>query len=197
MNSISKNFNSNSASGTCDSSPYSNNLNTKEIQNLRKLRETKKPYSLLITNILEEITFDNEAKKSELMKNCFYMKNLPNLSFSDFIKRIYKYLKPENSTIIISLIYIDVFLNTNKKNLFLTENNIFKIYLASIVLAIKYNEDNYNDNNYFAKVGGVTLGEMNLLEMEFLKIIDYRLFIYEELFFLYEENFMECDRLSE
>ena len=99
------------------------------------------------------------------------MRNLPNLIFSEFVKRIFKYLKPESSTIIISLIYIDIFLNVDKENLFLTENNIYKIYLAAIILAIKYNEDYIDDNQYFSKVGGVSLTEINTLEREFLKTL--------------------------
>jgi len=189
-----KNLKLDSNSATCESSP---NLSHKFKEDLRITPKIKKPLipkHIFLSKILEEITFENKQKKEKLVKNCFYMRNLPNLIFSEFVKRIFKYLKPESSTIIISLIYIDIFLNVDKENLFLTENNIYKIYLAAIILAIKYNEDYFDDNQYFSKVGGVSLTEINTLEREFLKIIDYRLFVNENLFKVYEDNFVDCEK---
>jgi hypothetical protein len=59
-------------------------------------------------------------------------------------------------------------------------------------MAIKYNEDEYYDNKFYAKVGGVTLKEMNILEISFLKLIDFKLYISEEIFETYFENIIEA-----
>lgn len=48
---------------------------------------------------------------------------------------------------------------------------------SSILLAIKFNEDDYYSNSYYAKVAGITLEEINLLEFEFLRLIKYQLYI--------------------
>jgi hypothetical protein len=55
-----------------------------------------------------------------------------------------------------------------------------------VILAIKYNEDDYFANDYYAKVGGITLQEINVLEYECLKALNHRLFIEEEVFKKYE-----------
>ena len=110
------------------------------------------------------------------------MKNLPTIKFQEFFKRIHKYLKPEISTIIIALIYIDKVSHQKKNNIILIENNIFKLFLCALICAIKYNEDIYDDNNYYAKVGGIRIKEMNLLEKEFLNLMDFRMFVSSDVY---------------
>jgi hypothetical protein len=63
---------------------------------------------------------------------------------------------------------------------------MYRIILATVVLAIKYNEDDYYANDYYAKVGGITLQEMNGLEYESVKMMEHRLFIDEEFYKKYE-----------
>ena len=184
----------NSNIATCETSPRSEILckDNLEIVSIEKKFDPS-TVNIFISLILQDVIDENIHKTNQLIKNSFYMKNLPNLNFADFNKRIIKYLKPECSTLIISLIYIDSLANIDREKLFLTENNIFKIYLTSIVLAIKYNEDYYDDNAYFSKVGGVSLTEMNDLEREFLTILDYKLFVNEDLYKIYEDNFNEYE----
>ena len=54
--------------------------------------------------------------------------------------------------------------------------------MTSVLLAIKYHEDEYYSNEYYAKVGGVSLKELNNLEKEFLQLIDFSLFVDKRLF---------------
>lgn len=145
---------------------------------------------IFISDILQDIIKENSQKKNKNFKNSFYMNNPPKMSFLlSFTKRLTKYLKPECSTLIISLMYIDNLLNRLQGHLFLTENNVLKILLTSLVCAIKYNEDMIHDNEFFAKVGGINLKEMNLLEREFLFLMEYKLYIPKDMFKVYEENF--------
>ena len=54
-----------------------------------------------------------------------------------------------------------------------------------MVVSIKYNEDDYFSNKFYAKVGGVTKEELDKLEYEFLSLIDFSLFVDEDLFSKY------------
>jgi len=65
----------------------------------------------------------------------------------------------------------------------MTETNIHRLILTSCILAIKYNEDDYYSNEYYAKVGGITLQEANLLEAEFLGFLKFTIFIDEQIFY--------------
>ena len=58
----------------------------------------------------------------------------------------------------------------------------------SIAIAAKFYDEKYFTNEYYSKVGGITLKEFNLLEIEFLHMIDYRLFVDEKLFLQYREK---------
>jgi hypothetical protein len=53
-------------------------------------------------------------------------------------------------------------------------------------MAIKYNEDDYYSNTFYAKVGGVTMQELNSLEVEFTKLIKYNLFVDIEVYNKYK-----------
>jgi len=54
-------------------------------------------------------------------------------------------------------------------------------------LAIKYNEDDYYANTFYAKVGGISLEEMNQLEYEFLSYCNFDLAIKQIKYFKYHD----------
>lgn len=54
-------------------------------------------------------------------------------------------------------------------------NNFNRLSLAAVLLAIKYNEDYYFDNKHYAKIGGITLKELNYLERAMLGLMNYEL----------------------
>jgi len=71
-------------------------------------------------------------------------------------------------------------------------NNIYKTFLAAIVIAIKFNEDEYDNNVTFAKVGGISVEELNKLEIEFCKILKFGFYVNLKTFNEYKlflENF--------
>jgi hypothetical protein len=54
---------------------------------------------------------------------------------------------------------------------------INRFLLASILLSIKYNDDDYYKNDYYSKVGGVAINELNKLEAELLDLLEYELYV--------------------
>ncbi len=56
-----------------------------------------------------------------------------------------------------------------------------------MILAIKYNEDDYYSNEYYAKVAGVSLQELNVLELECINLLTHSLFIYSDMYENYEK----------
>ena len=62
-----------------------------------------------------------------------------------------------------------------------------RMLLTSILTAIKYNEDDFYSNTYYAKVGGISLQEINSLESEFLGLIDFNLWIDYAIFSKYQK----------
>ena len=52
----------------------------------------------------------------------------------------------------------------------------------SLLTAIKYQEDDIHTNTYYARVGGVKGDDLFSLELEFLELIDFNLFVDDQLF---------------
>jgi hypothetical protein len=142
-----------------------------------------------VSSILSEIINENNVefknfKETDKQKSIFYSKKPPTISIQHYLERIVKYSKMEDSTLIITLIYIDRLCDLNQ--LHLNNYNIHRIILATITIAIKYNEDDYFSNDYYAKVGGISLQEINSLEYECVKLLKHKLFIDDEFFNKYE-----------
>ena len=139
----------------------------------------------IVADILEEIVKDNE-KNNENESNIsdsnesaiisvFTSNKTPQISIKKYLTRIMKYSKPETSTVIICLIYIDKICENS--TLQLSIYNIHRIILSCMILALKYNEDDYYSNKYYAKVGGISLKELNELEYNIMVLLQFNFFI--------------------
>ena len=119
----------------------------------------------------------------------------PSITIRDYLERLYKYSKMSISTVILILIYIDRISNINKFKL--TYYIIHKLILSSMVVAIKYNEDDYFSMKHYAKLGGISKAEMINLEFYFVTLLNYNLFVKIELFNKYNDNISSADSEDE
>ena len=144
----------------------------------------------LIADLLVNICEENKTKKSNknFLLKPFTNKNIPSISIKDYLLRLSKHSKVNESTIILILIYIDRICNMN--HFFLSYYNIHKMILAAFILAIKYNEENYYSMIDYSKIGGVSLSELNYLESEYLILIGYKLFVEKKLYDRYYNDLM-------
>ena len=117
----------------------------------------------------------------------FSASSVPGISIIDYLERIQTYSNLEKNTLISSLIFIDRFCELSKTTL--TYYNIHRILFASIIIAIKYNEDSFYDNKYYSEIAGVNLKELKMLEYSFTTQVNFNLFTREELN-LIEEAFV-------
>lgn len=65
-----------------------------------------------------------------------------------------------------------------------------RLFFVSVVLAAKFNDDLRLNNNDFCKIGGVSLGELVLLEIHFLKIIEFNLNVSLAMYISYLKNIL-------
>jgi hypothetical protein len=141
-----------------------------------------------VVTIMEEILRENSSVKSEVINYqkqlTFYSKKKANINIADYMERLIRYTRCEEASLITSLIYIDRI--CEETPLVLTESNIFRVVLASLITAIKYNEDEIYSNNFYAKVGGIPRDELDRIEYEFLKLINYSLYIKSDTFQKYK-----------
>ena len=175
------------------SSNYQSPKNTNSSKNkFSKVNIANNHPDLIFAKILLHILSENKKSKDYYKKinsnqdGHFTFKMKPGISLLDYLRRILKYLKIEYSTLIIAMIYID---RICKEKVFLNEYNIHRIMLISIYIAYTYNEDCTYDNKYLALVSGLSKTEMVALEEDFLDLIDFKLFVTEEIFEQYKKYF--------
>jgi len=149
-------------------------------------RNESKVLLKLISNLLTDICETNKSPSEEkisLLKP-FILKKIPSISIINYIERLFKYSKHSEEIMIIVLIYIDIIRSKHKINL--NYYNIHKIIFASFIVTIKFHEDDYYSLNYYSKLGGIPKKEIINLEYEFLKLMNFNLFIKDELFEKYK-----------
>ena len=105
---------------------------------------------------------------------------IPKISIYDYLFRIVKYTKINISTLILSIASITSLMKKTKNAL--SYYNIHKLLIASCLLNSKFHEDYTYSSKFYAKVGGISYKELNLLEIEFYHKNNYSLFIVEDMY---------------
>ena len=181
-------FSDNESETKARSSNIDNEEGDKEIRNMNLIKA--------ISQVLETIIEDNKhlIKYGEIIKkqnkSIFSSIKIPNISIEEYLTRIQTYANIERNTLIVSLIYIDRLCKNS--GITLTYYNIHRIIFTSILVSIKYNEDQLYDNKYYSEIAGLRLKELNSLEHNFLQMIHFFLFVNDETFKkykLYLDNF--------
>lgn len=123
-------------------------------------------------------------------RSAFCSGAIPEIPLKDYITRFFTYCPVKdmsNAVFLLALALLDRAL-AHTPHLFLNSWNAHRLVLGSFVFAAKMHEDEYTLQEVFAKHGGVTLTEMNLIEAEFFKAIDYRGFVHHEDFKILEQD---------
>ncbi|KAG7090888.1 hypothetical protein E1B28_009968 [Marasmius oreades] len=117
----------------------------------------------------------------------FHSRSPPGISVLDYLKRIVKYCKVEKSCLLILLFYIDQI--CSRVPLFtLSSLTCHRFVITAITVSSKGLCDVFCPNSLYAKVGGISLPELNTLEREFLQMIGWQLTCTRELLQEYYSN---------
>ena len=123
--------------------------------------------------------------------NIFYLEQLPNISFGDYILHLMKYTHINISTLVLAVIYIDKF--CEKFKYVLTLHNIHRIILISIFISMKYNEDCFVNANIYAQIAGVCTEDLLNLELNMCVALEFGFYVKEE---LYQQYFVYFSKYS-
>lgn len=162
----------------------SNSSNTSQSSSSNDIFISKLVY--LISQVLHNIITQNKTNNNNNIQrhnNSFHSTKVPQISIYDYLLRIKTYSQLEDTTLIISLILIDRFVQ--QSNIQLSYNNIHRILFTAVLISIKYNEDNIFTNNYYAEIAGVSVKELFTLENDFLSLVNFNLYIEPTLFAQY------------
>ncbi|KAH3667315.1 hypothetical protein OGAPHI_002964 [Ogataea philodendri] len=103
----------------------------------------------------------------------FHSRSPPQISLYSYLSRLSHYSSLENSVLITSIYYIDL-LSMCYPTFAVSSLTVHRFLLTATTVASKALCDSFCSNSHYAKVGGVNLMELNVLETEFLNKVGYR-----------------------
>lgn len=123
----------------------------------------------------EEIIKENKELVDFVVKDKFYLLRVPNITLSEYITYIMEHTNINISTIIIAIIYIDMF--CEKYKYVLCFNNIYLMFLTACLLSIKFNEDKYISSEFYAEICEIPVEYLNELEKYLCLKLRYSLYV--------------------
>ena len=162
------------------------NNDPKKLPNYMLIKSISKTLVTILENNKKKSYYKEIVKKQGKMP--FSANLIPGISIEDYLLRIQTYANIEKSTLIICLIFIDKLCHT--ADVTLTHYNIHRILFTAVLLSIKYNEDSFFDNQYYSEIAGVKIKELKLLEYTFISMVDFKLFVSDEIYEKYK-NYLD------
>jgi len=142
-----------------------------------KADETGNAIVPVLACVLNQLCLRNDRlpmSKQAISK--FHALRPPAISIRDYLARVAKYAACSGECFVLALVYIDRIIQSNPAFV-VNSLNIHRLLITSVMLAAKFFDDQYFNNAYYAKVGGVPCGEINSLEVEFLFMTNFTLFV--------------------
>ena len=133
----------------------------------------------VLASMLKEFTRQNDKRNPGQVPGAptmFDAYQVPDISIKKYFFRLEKYFGCSDECYVYSLILIDRLINRNPK-LYLSSRNVHRLLSAGIVVSAKLRDDSYYSNKYYSSVAGIRLIELNYLEMQFLLLIDFNLYV--------------------
>ena len=104
----------------------------------------------------------------------------------NFMLRIRRYGKCGDACFLVALVYLDRIVNSS--GFVLTPQNVHRVMLTAVMIAAKFHEDHFYNNAFFAKLGELTLWEMNSSEIELLQQLHFSLVVTSDLYNKYHHQ---------
>ncbi|KAI8381407.1 cyclin-domain-containing protein [Radiomyces spectabilis] len=132
---------------------------------------------VIVANLLDAIITTNDKLTMERVTTHFDSRAVPSITVSAYLTRILKYAPFSNEVLLSLLVYFDRIANRHQHAFILDSFNIHRLLISSIVIASKFWSDVFYSNSRYAKVGGLSVHEMNKLEIEFLFLCNFDLHV--------------------
>lgn len=140
---------------------------------------------------------NNEDEDIRYSVSCFYGKHIPQISIERYLLRIQKHCSTTNDIYLSLLVYFDRISKkcNNKPNdphstpgddddgdddrqhFVMDSYNIHRLLISAVAVSTKFFSDYFYSNARYARVGGISLQEMNKLEIQFMVLCDFKLLI--------------------
>ncbi|KAL5212910.1 hypothetical protein ABZP36_023757 [Zizania latifolia] len=141
-----------------------------------------------LAGILERVAERNDAAATpaELAAapaSAFRATTKPGISVRAYVARIARFAGCSPACYVVAYIYLDRLLRRGRcLALAVDSYSVHRLLITAVLSAVKFMDDICYNNAYFAKVGGISLMEMNYLEVDFLFGVGFDLNVTPETF---------------
>lgn len=107
----------------------------------------------------------------------FYSVTIPDVSVEGYVDRVMRFALCSNGTLIAAVVLMERAIEA-EPSLAISPFTYNRLLITCIVVSAKFLEMAWYSSSHYAKVGGIaTPDHLNRLEMELLKVLDFRAFV--------------------
>ncbi|KAJ2343603.1 cyclin-like protein interacting with PHO85 [Coemansia erecta] len=126
---------------------------------------------------------DPSAHERQTSLTLFHARSVPTIDLETYISRILKYCPCQNEVFLSLVVYMQQLIDrcARRRAPFTVDAySIHRLVITAVTIGSKWFSDVFFTNSRYAKVGGLSVAELNNLELQFLSIIDFDLNIRPE-----------------
>ncbi|KAJ1995541.1 cyclin-like protein interacting with PHO85 [Coemansia umbellata] len=132
---------------------------------------------------LELQTREPSLHERQTSLTLFHARSVPTINLETYVSRILKYCPCQNEVFLGLIVYIQQMVDrcARRRVPFTVDAySIHRLIITGVTIGSKWFSDVFFTNSRYARVGGLTVAELNNLELQFLSIIDFDLNIQPE-----------------
>jgi hypothetical protein len=121
-------------------------------------------------------------------KSVFYSKQTSPAQLYEYLAHIHWFFECSSPCLVIAMMYLDRIISRGAKLTFCAETS-HRLVLTSLVAAVKFHDDDWKPypNSFYASIGEVGVEEMNAMEKQFCKSIDWHFYVGPEEYLQYRD----------
>jgi hypothetical protein len=126
------------------------------------------------------IAIDMSEQRPWRRSTCFHNKEQMDMSIEDYLAHVHWYFECSSPCLVLAMIYLDRAVSGGK--LAISADTCHRVYLASLLVALKFHDDDYTPypNTSYARMGRVDVDELNAMEKQLCKSLDWNLYVKPE-----------------
>ncbi|KAJ1757431.1 cyclin-like protein interacting with PHO85 [Coemansia sp. RSA 2523] len=127
---------------------------------------------------LELQALDPQAHERQTSLTLFHARSVPTIDLETYISRILKYCPCQNEVFLALIVYMQQLIDRcgrRRAPFTVDAYSIHRLVITAVTIGSKWFSDVFFTNSRYAKVGGLSVAELNNLELQFLSIIDFDL----------------------
>ncbi|KAJ2724018.1 cyclin-like protein interacting with PHO85 [Coemansia sp. Benny D115] len=132
---------------------------------------------------LEQQTREPGLHERQTSLTLFHARSVPTIDLDTYISRILKYCPCPNEVFLGLIVYMQQMIDqcARRRMPFTVDAySIHRLVITAVTVGSKWFSDVFFTNSRYAKVGGLSVAELNNLELQFLSIVDFDLNIQPE-----------------